>query len=199
MPTVKQVSREPLRRELIAAEAIQLLKEVGSDKLTMRALASRLGVSAMALYHHVDDKEELLRLIGDDILGRIELPDSESAPWQELFLFATHASMDALCSVPGLSAVLLSSKLLENARSLVVFSLRQFERAGLSNADAQAAYAGVQLLCLGRLVVQENMNFAAHGGVSRDAELSGYMDILRSDTTFDRALLALLEPYVTDA
>jgi len=67
--------RAPLDRARIAVTAMEMIDEVGVEKLTMRAVAARLGVSAMALYHHVEDKDELLRLVGDVVLGRIELPD----------------------------------------------------------------------------------------------------------------------------
>ena len=62
---------------------MEMIDEVGVENLTMRAVAARLDVSAMALYHHVEDKDELLRLVGDVVLGRIELPDPESGDWRE--------------------------------------------------------------------------------------------------------------------
>ena len=71
-------ARAALDRERIAATAMEVIDEVGVEKLTMRAVAARLDVSAMALYHHVEDKDELLRLVGDDVLGHIELPDPDS-------------------------------------------------------------------------------------------------------------------------
>ena len=65
MATKKSVGeRTPLDRHRIAATAMEMIDEVGVEKLTMRALAARLDVSAMALYHHVEDKDELLRLVG---------------------------------------------------------------------------------------------------------------------------------------
>lgn len=37
----------------------------------MRALASRLGVSPMSLYHHVDDRAGLLRALSDRVYGEV--------------------------------------------------------------------------------------------------------------------------------
>ena len=151
--------RAPLDRERIATTAREMIDEVGVEKLTMRAVAGRLDVSAMALYHHVEDKDELLRLVGDDVLGRIELPDPDSGHWREVFISISMAAVDALLEVPGLSSVLLSSKILPNARRLVTFCIYQFERGGLSHTAAQQVYAGVQTLVLGRLLIEENANF----------------------------------------
>jgi AcrR family transcriptional regulator len=180
---------------MIAAAAMKILREVGADKLTMRALARHLNVSAMALYHHVDNKNDLLRLVGDELLGRIELPHPESGPWRELFLYAVEASIQALLSVPGLSSVLLSSRLLPNARALALFSIHQFERAGLSRAEAQTAYAGVHQLVLGCLYTEESANFATPAG---DSELARYSVVLRKHTSFQAAVTALVDHYAPD-
>ena len=40
----------------------------------MRALAGRLGVEAMSLYHHVASKDALLDAMVDDVFGEMHLP-----------------------------------------------------------------------------------------------------------------------------
>jgi TetR/AcrR family tetracycline transcriptional repressor len=196
--TKRSVSvRAPLDRERIAATAREMIDEVGVEKLTMRAVAARLDVSAMALYHHVEDKDELLRLVGDDILGHIELPDPDSGDWRELFTSISMAAVDALLAVPGLSSVLLSSKILPNARRLVTFCIHQFERGGLSRAAAQEVYAGVQTLVLGRLLIEENANFRVSPTPHPDDEIRDYIMTLRSRASFYGALTALADRQVS--
>lgn len=195
MPSSKKpVSvRAPLDRARIAVTARKMIDEVGVDKLTMRAVAARLDVSAMALYHHVEDKDELLRLVGDDILRSIELPDPDSGDWRELFTSISMAVVDALIEVPGLSSVLLSSKMLPNARRLVKFCIYQFERSGLSRVAAEEVYAGVQTLVLGRLVIEESANFRVNPTSHPDYEIRGYVKTLRSRASFYGALIALAD------
>lgn len=194
--TVRQEeSRAPLDQQMIAEAAMKILREVGAEKLTMRAIARHLDVSAMALYHHVDNKNDLLRLVGDELLGRVELPPPESGPWRELFLDALEASIQTLLSVPGLSSVLLSSRLLTNARALALFCIHQFERAGLCRAEAQIAYAGVHQLVLGCLYMEESANFAAPDS---DSELARYSAVLRKRTSFRAAVTALVDHYAPD-
>lgn len=187
--------RAPLGRALITATAAELINDMGIDKLTMRTLAARLGVSAMALYHHVDDKDELVRMVGDDMLGRIELPDPDSGDWRELLTSVASASHEALLSVPGLSSVLLTSKMLPNARKLVLFCIHQFERAGLDRHTAHEAYAGVHQLSLGRLLVEESANFRVSTTPHPDDEIRDYVVTLHSRASFDNALSALLDRY----
>ena len=56
------------KRDLTVDEIVDRAIEItgtdgGESSLTMRALASACGVTPMALYRHVDDKETLLTLI----------------------------------------------------------------------------------------------------------------------------------------
>jgi AcrR family transcriptional regulator len=50
----------PLDQQLILKQAFSILNELGLDGLTLRRLASRLGVQAPAIYWHFKDKQELL-------------------------------------------------------------------------------------------------------------------------------------------
>jgi len=81
-----------LTKAAIVQAALDLLDEAGMDGLTVRALASRLGVQAPALYWHVRNKQALLdematriwRQVGDVMSG---LPAGLS--WREVM--ATYA------------------------------------------------------------------------------------------------------------
>ncbi|TDQ54982.1 TetR family transcriptional regulator [Actinorugispora endophytica] len=62
------------------AAALELLNEEGMDALTVRALASRLGVKAPALYWHVRDKRELLDEMSTVVMRRVTDALSGIAP-----------------------------------------------------------------------------------------------------------------------
>jgi AcrR family transcriptional regulator len=55
----------------ILAAALALLDEGAGQGLTMRALAGRLGVTPMSLYHHVGDQTGLLRALSDQVYGDV--------------------------------------------------------------------------------------------------------------------------------
>lgn len=59
-----------LDRKEIVENALQLLNEVGMDKLSTRALAARLGVAQPALYWHFANKSELLDALNAEVLAR---------------------------------------------------------------------------------------------------------------------------------
>ena len=67
----------------IAAAALQVSDELGETGLTMRAVADRLGVTPMALYHHVDDKSALVALMVDRAIREQPAMPASTGDWKE--------------------------------------------------------------------------------------------------------------------
>ena len=77
-----------INRQLVVAEALDLLDEVGLDGFSTRRLAQRLGVEQPALYWHFKGKEALLAAMAEEAMA-----PQTSAPlpapgddWEEWFL-----------------------------------------------------------------------------------------------------------------
>lgn len=64
-------SREPLTREQIVTVAIRLIDEEGLDAFSMRRLGKELGAGATSLYWHVRNKEQLVDLVLDELIGEV--------------------------------------------------------------------------------------------------------------------------------
>jgi len=65
-------AREPLSRERVLSAAMRLADADGLAAVTMRRLASDVGVEAMSLYHHLPSKEQLLDGLAEAVLVEIE-------------------------------------------------------------------------------------------------------------------------------
>ena len=78
-----EADAERLRDELVAA-ALALFMEGGLEAVTMRAVATQVGVSAMTPYRYFEDKGHLLRGIWQHVLG---------TAWQGM-LAASHGLAD---------------------------------------------------------------------------------------------------------
>ena len=63
----KTSQRRDLTVEKIVEAALVVLKSSDPSALTMRRVAEECGVSAMAIYHHVDDKNEIATLAVDSL------------------------------------------------------------------------------------------------------------------------------------
>ena len=82
--------------QAITTAALQTLDEVGLEKLTMRAVARRLGVQVGGLYYHVADKAGLLRLMADRICAEIATSIAPAATWREAAIAVCEAARTAL-------------------------------------------------------------------------------------------------------
>lgn len=69
---------EGVTRDGILSAALSLLDEDGAG-FGMRALAARLGVTPMSLYHHVGDRAKLLQALSDHVYGAVLGPDAAPA------------------------------------------------------------------------------------------------------------------------
>lgn len=79
-------TRVPLSRERIISAAIAYADEHGVEHLSMRKLGAELGVEAMALYNHVDNKDDIYDDMIDFVFSSISLPE-EPMSWQESIRF----------------------------------------------------------------------------------------------------------------
>ena len=62
--------------------ALRLVDRNGIDALSMRKLAQELGVEAMSLYNHVENKDEILKGIVELVAAGVDLAEDE-ADWQK--------------------------------------------------------------------------------------------------------------------
>jgi TetR/AcrR family tetracycline transcriptional repressor len=61
--------------------AIRLAVRVGLDRFTMAQLAEELGVATMTAYYHVSNRSELVDLVVEELLHRVEIPGPDVGPW----------------------------------------------------------------------------------------------------------------------
>jgi AcrR family transcriptional regulator len=77
--------RKPaLTREAIVAAAIDIADAEGLAAVSIRRVAAELGARAMSLYSHFDRKEDLLNLMGDEVVREVLIEDGRvPANWRE--------------------------------------------------------------------------------------------------------------------
>jgi AcrR family transcriptional regulator len=69
--------RASLTRDAIARAALAIADAESLDAVSMRRVATDLGVGTMTLYYYVRSKEDLLDLMQDEIMGEVLVPEDE--------------------------------------------------------------------------------------------------------------------------
>lgn len=91
------IRRTKFTRDEIAAAAVRIADDEGFDALSMRRLAAELDAGTMTLYHYVHTKDELLALVGDEVMGELIVPDGElPAYWRDAITTIAFRSRDVI-------------------------------------------------------------------------------------------------------
>jgi AcrR family transcriptional regulator len=72
-----------LNPDRLAAAALAVIDRDGPAGLSMRAVASELGLSTMALYRYVDDRDQLELLVVEAILGAVDTSRPPDPAWTD--------------------------------------------------------------------------------------------------------------------
>jgi AcrR family transcriptional regulator len=101
-PTLIWLREEPGRRRpshsraQIAAAAVRIADTEGFDAVSMRRVAQELGAGTMTLYHYVRNKDELVMLMNDTVMGEVLVPDGELPEgWREAIAAIARRSHEA--------------------------------------------------------------------------------------------------------
>jgi AcrR family transcriptional regulator len=73
-----------LRKETVLEEALKILDAGGEPALTFRALAKELGVTAMAVSHHVGSRKEMLASLVATVYADVAKEPSDASPKERL-------------------------------------------------------------------------------------------------------------------
>ncbi|MFF4378125.1 TetR/AcrR family transcriptional regulator [Kitasatospora sp. NPDC001547] len=152
----KATGRPPrISREEVVTAARRIVDEEGVERLTMRRLATEVGSTPMALYHHVRDKEELLVLLLDDYAERTLRPTDLPAEPRERVVAAAAAIHGALAACPWIVEVLTGDSLLSaHALWFVEQIVDGLVGCGLSPERAVQGYRAIWYYTAGEIMVR---------------------------------------------
>jgi AcrR family transcriptional regulator len=167
---VPKRTRTLLTEDQIVAAALQVIRRDGLDGLSMRRLSSELGVSPMAAYYHVANKEELLDLVAARALADINVPTNRDLAWHLRLRILIDRIDGQLRFYRGVGEVLLD-RMHSTQRHIMRGMQELFEEAGFDDAGIVMAYATVHTYLFGRYRVSAQRP-------SMPAEDSGEPDIV---------------------
>lgn len=145
-----------LSQEAILTAAQHVLDTEGPEHLSMRRLATELSSTAMALYHHVRDKDELLLLLLERHAQRFPRPELPADP-RERLIAASQALHDILAECPWIVEVLASDDLMAVSALWIVENMIDAAiGCGLSPEEAVYAYRVIWYYTAGELTIRVN-------------------------------------------
>ncbi|WP_412544191.1 TetR/AcrR family transcriptional regulator C-terminal domain-containing protein [Longispora sp. K20-0274] len=129
-----------LDAETIVREALLLLRRDGLAGLTFRALTTRLGVKAPAIYWRFANKQELLEAVAEAILREQfdEPAPATDRPWRDQLTATLHRLRTALLGYPDGARVVVGARPLgtPTLARIAEDALTTLDAAGVGPADA---------------------------------------------------------------
>ncbi len=162
----------------------QAVFEIGTANATMRSVAERLGVSVPGLYHHVRNKDELLRLAAQHALVSAPPPRHEGQHWaQWLRIYAAYIRT-ALSAEPALLEKFLSGGFEGDGHmEYIGDALEALHAHGLEPDEAIAVWSAVTALAMGSVTEAHRERIQAERGQPWLARIFG-MTARRAPTDY---------------
>jgi AcrR family transcriptional regulator len=139
----------PLSRQAFVDAALLVISEVGVEKMSMRKVASSLGVSAMAMYKHFPNKEELLAATLDAVIAKADVFPPADLAWQAWVERVARGMYDALCAETSWVPLLGSMRLGPQAARATEAFVNRLTHEGFSTEQAGRAYFAVIQVVIG--------------------------------------------------
>jgi len=169
--------------------------ELGIENLTMAAVAERLGVTHQSLYGWVQDRDELIDLVSDRLIRRLEIePPADPADWRDSLRSYANGLRRLAEEMPGFAAAGLGRfRVSERYVELNDTVIRILERVGFESVMAQRIYDTWNTVLLGWLAREEALS-GVRGSVGAGTSASAQFVELRSpsDERFEFLVHAFL-------
>jgi AcrR family transcriptional regulator len=96
----KQRRQPALSRGAIVATAVTIADAEGLDAVSIRRVATDLGVRPMSLYTYIDRKEDLLALMRDEVNGEVLIGADLPSGWREAMTAIARRTREAVLRHP---------------------------------------------------------------------------------------------------
>jgi AcrR family transcriptional regulator len=151
--------REPLTKERIVDAALGVMDADGLEAVTMRRIGRELGVEAMSLYNHVEDKDDILDGVTERVMTEFEYPPF-TGDWLEDARAMAREWRRLLGLHPSVCQLLAERhKPLEGLASFRAMdaALGLLRSAGLSDRDAAQAFNALGSYILGYVTMEQGL------------------------------------------
>lgn len=195
-PTAPVSQRGTLNRRKVLAAAVQVIDDDGLRDFTMKRVAERFGVDAMALYHYVHNREDMLdgivEFVIDDLYGDPDV-HMNTDDWRDYLIGLAHGVRRIALAHPQVFPLIATRPAAAPWIRPPLRSLRWMEsfldalsRSNFDDEASVAAYRAFSSFLLGHLLLEVSNLGADTGPVEQHApatpdspDLAGYPNLQR--------------------
>ena len=151
-PRAREADRTRLTKQAVVQRALALADADCLDALTIRRLATELGVTPMALYWHFRNKEELLGGLADQVWSELDTDVDAAEPWHQQLRRLLESLLRVLRSHPCASQLIMEgekqSPSMQIASEAALEALHQggFDPEHAAEITRNALWTGLQLV-----------------------------------------------------
>ena len=149
-----------LDRGVVVAAAVRVAERGGVRGVTVRSLATELGLSTTAMYRYVEGKAELLNLVAEATLASVELPESGS--WQQRIRVVANSARKAMLRIDGIADVLQTQPAKGAARQVDALMQQLVVDAGVPPARRESARLLLMIFILGSVSFEQALDGLPH-------------------------------------
>ena len=129
-------SSRALSTDAVVEAALEMADAGGLEGVSLRRVASTFGVTPMALYRHVRDKDHLLDLMAGRLLDELDLEPETDATWQGALRRLGSSFLALVAAHPAAPFLLARPFDSPGSRRVGVALLEILDRAGFDPRDA---------------------------------------------------------------
>jgi AcrR family transcriptional regulator len=149
----------PLSKERVLRAGLRLVDEHGLEALSMRKLANKLGVEAMSLYNHVENKDDLVGGILGLVESEIEAPRVDG-DWKAEVRRSVVSAHEAFSRHPWAAQIWMSSPQgADRGTQRAEAMLRSLREAGFSEGLTYHAFHVLNAYSLGYTLQESSFGF----------------------------------------
>ncbi len=144
------MDEKKISREAILREALMLLKEVGLDGLSLRALAARVGMRAPSLYWYFKDKNALLDGVMEEVFNQCLDMVPDHLQWRDWMRAFGEALLQVQSEVPDFGRLVTTTDIADDHLVRTMERLREkLEKLDMPFDEAVKLQSAVQALTTG--------------------------------------------------
>ncbi|MFI1991128.1 TetR/AcrR family transcriptional regulator [Actinoplanes sp. NPDC020271] len=172
-PRATRGDQPTLSREQIVRAAIELLDAEGSAGLSMRRLGTKLGSGTTSVYWYVANKDDLLELAVDEVLGEIYVPEPGDTDWRVGASILANGMRTALLRHPWVLGQLGTRPTLgPNAMRMGDRTVALLTAAGFTGVEVSYAGSLLHAHALGAATTESALTAAAARSGLRPSEMA---------------------------